>query len=153
MVAKRRWTVLEDSIPRAVRYTCASCNKEEEKGRGGTAGRSPFSVFVDVLKEELQKSKAMQDNVRQLQGETTKAMDSEAMKRARQAYERARLATSIKENPRLRAAAEAVQKGGGVVTDAVAEAVRSVEESSLYRGGKQVVRSISSTVFPLHAPR
>lgn len=49
------------------------------------------------------------------------------------------LTASIKENPRLRAAAEALQKQGGHVGDAVAEAVRRVEESSLYRGSKEAV--------------
>ena len=49
------------------------------------------------------------------------------------------LTASIKENPRLRAAAEALQKGGGVISDAVAEAVRRTEESSLYQGGREAV--------------
>jgi hypothetical protein len=39
----------------------------------------------------------------------------------------------------LRAAAEALQKQGGHVGDAVAEAVRRVEESSLYQGSKEAV--------------
>lgn len=49
------------------------------------------------------------------------------------------LTASIKENPRLRAAAEALQKGGGKVSDAVAEAVAKVEESTIYRGSKEAV--------------
>jgi hypothetical protein len=43
------------------------------------------------LKEELQKSRELQDNVRQLQGTATEAMDSEAMKKAKAVYERARV--------------------------------------------------------------
>jgi import inner membrane translocase subunit TIM44 len=53
--------------------------------------KSPFQTFVDVLKEELQKNRELQDNVRQLQGDVDKFQDSEAMKRARAAYERARV--------------------------------------------------------------
>lgn len=53
------------------------------------------------------------------------------------------LSASIKENPRLRAAAEALQKSGGAVNDAIAEAVRRTEESALYRSGKQAVRQVS----------
>lgn len=58
---------------------------------GGAPGRSPFAVFVDVLKEELQKSRELQDNVKQLQGEAGQVMDSEAMKKAKAVYERARV--------------------------------------------------------------
>ena len=53
--------------------------------------KSPFQTFVDVLKEELRKNRELQDNVKQLQGDVEKFQDSEAMKRAREAYERARV--------------------------------------------------------------
>ena len=53
--------------------------------------KSPFQTFVDVLKDELRKSRELQDNVKQLQGDVDKLQDSEAMKRARAAYERARV--------------------------------------------------------------
>ena len=60
----------------------------------GTAGRSPFAVFVQTLREELQKSRELQDNVKQLQGQAGAAMDSEAAKRARALYEKARVSRS-----------------------------------------------------------
>jgi import inner membrane translocase subunit TIM44 len=53
--------------------------------------KSPFQTFVDVLKEELRKNRELQDNVKQLQGDVDKFQDSEAMKKARAAYERARV--------------------------------------------------------------
>ena len=53
--------------------------------------KSPFQTFVDVLKDELRKNRELQDNVKQLQGDVDKFQDSEAMKRARDAYERARV--------------------------------------------------------------
>ncbi|KAG8896629.1 protein translocase subunit, partial [Tulasnella sp. 417] len=68
--------------------------------------RSPYQIFVETLKEELRKNKDLQDNVKQLQGDVDKFQDSESMKRAKEMYERARLTSSIKENPKLRAAAE-----------------------------------------------
>jgi hypothetical protein len=46
---------------------------------------------VDVLREELQKSRELQDGVKQLQGDVDKLQDSEAMKRAKDMYERARV--------------------------------------------------------------
>jgi import inner membrane translocase subunit TIM44 len=48
-------------------------------------------VFAQVLKEEISKNKAWQDNVKQLQGDVDKLADSQAMKRAREVYERARV--------------------------------------------------------------
>jgi import inner membrane translocase subunit TIM44 len=106
---------------------------------------------VDVLRDELKKNRELQENVKQLQGDVDKFQDSEAMKRARAAYERARvcfllymllastdtvclqLTSSIKENPRLRAAAEELKKTGVKVGDAVSEALRTMEESEIMR--------------------
>jgi hypothetical protein len=65
-----------------------SSSSNEDRGQ---AGKSPFSVFVDVLREELQKSREMNENIKVLQGETSKAMDSEAMKKMKAAYEKARV--------------------------------------------------------------
>ena len=43
------------------------------------------------------------------------------------------MTTSIKENPRLRAAADALKKTGVSVGDAVGEALKSMEESEVMR--------------------
>lgn len=62
---------------------------------------SPFQTFVEVLCEELRKSREnreLQDNVKQLQGDVDKFQDSlvaEAMERAREVYERARVENPI----------------------------------------------------------
>lgn len=53
--------------------------------------RSPFAVFAEVLKEEISKNKAWQENVKTLQGDVDKMADSAAMQRARELYERARV--------------------------------------------------------------
>lgn len=53
--------------------------------------KSPFQTFVDVLRDELKKNRELQENVKQLQGDVDKFQDSEAMKRARAAYEKARV--------------------------------------------------------------
>ncbi|KAI0741432.1 mitochondria import inner membrane translocase TIM44 subunit [Daedaleopsis nitida] len=108
--------------------------------------RSPFQTFVEVLREELRKNRELQDNVKQLQGDVEKFQDSEAMKRARDAYERARLTSSIKENPRLRAAAEELRKAGVTVGDAVGEALRTMEESELARAISRASAAVSSTI-------
>ncbi|KAF9006086.1 hypothetical protein BDQ17DRAFT_1303617 [Cyathus striatus] len=108
--------------------------------------KSPFQTFVDVLKEELRKNRELQDNVKQLQGDVDKFQDSEALKKARAAYERARLASSIKENPKLRAAAEELKKTGVKVGDAVSEALRTMEESEVMRAISRASAAVSSTI-------
>lgn len=60
----------------------------------GGPPKSPFQTFVEVLREELRKNRELQDNVKQLQGDVDKLQDSEAMKKARAAYERARVSLS-----------------------------------------------------------
>ena len=67
------------------------------------APKSPFQTFVEVLRDELRKNRELQDNVKQLQGDVEKFQDSEAMKRARDAYERARVSFALS------------QSGGGFV--------------------------------------
>ncbi|KAI0331468.1 mitochondria import inner membrane translocase TIM44 subunit [Cubamyces sp. BRFM 1775] len=108
--------------------------------------KSPFQTFVEVLRDELRKNRELQDNVKQLQGDVEKFQDSEAMKRAREAYERARLTSSIKENPRLRAAAEELRKAGIKVGDAVGEALRTMEESEVMRAISRASAAVSSTI-------
>ncbi|KAJ7108878.1 import inner membrane translocase subunit tim44 [Mycena crocata] len=108
--------------------------------------KSPFQTFVEVLRDELKKNRELQDNVKQLQGDVDKFQDSEAMKRARAAYERARLTSSIKENPRLRAAAEELKKTGVKVGDAVGEALKSMEESDIMRAITRASAAVSSTI-------
>jgi len=101
---------------------------------------------VDVLRDELRKNRELQDNVKQLQGDVDKFQDSEAMKKARAAYERARLTSSIKENPRLRAAAEELKKTGVKVGDAVSEALKTMEESDIMRAISKASAAVSSTI-------
>ena len=95
--------------------------------------RSPFQVFVDTLRQELTKSREFQDNLKQLQGESAKFQDSETMRKAREAYERARIVSSIKHNPRLQAAAEQLRKNGGQISAAIGTTLRQMEESELMR--------------------
>ncbi|KAG5634176.1 hypothetical protein H0H81_003052, partial [Sphagnurus paluster] len=108
--------------------------------------KSPFQTFVEVLREELRKNRELQENVKQLQGDVDKLQDSEAMKKAKAAYERARLTSSIKENPRLRAAAEELKKTGLKVGDAVSETLRTMEESELMRAISKASAAVSSTI-------
>lgn len=52
------------------------------------------------------------------------------------------LTSSIKENPKLRAAAEELKKAGIKVGDAVGEALRTMEESEVARAVRDTVLSV-----------
>lgn len=66
--------------------------KEKEPEPDTTvAGRSPFAAFVDAIRDEVRKNREWQDSVKQLGGEVDKVQDSEAMKKAKETYERARV--------------------------------------------------------------
>jgi import inner membrane translocase subunit TIM44 len=98
------------------------------------------------LRDELRKNRELQENVKQLQGDVEKFQDSDAIKKARAAYERARLTSSIKENPKLRAAAEELKKTGIKVGDAVSEALKTMEESEVMRAISRASAAVSSTI-------
>ncbi|PWY98125.1 Tim44-domain-containing protein [Testicularia cyperi] len=117
------------------------------------APRSPFAVFVETLKTELRKNQELQENMRQLSGDVGKMQDSETMKKMREAYERARIITSIKENPKLQAAADALKKSGGQVGDAVGTALRQMEDSELIKGlgaiSTRLARQLEDSTAPI----
>lgn len=69
----------------------ANTKKPPPKQEDNAPPQSPWKVFVNTLKEEIEKNQGWQDNVKQLQGEVDKAADSEAMKRARILYEKTRV--------------------------------------------------------------
>ncbi|KAJ9474969.1 Mitochondrial import inner membrane translocase subunit TIM44 [Pseudozyma hubeiensis] len=115
--------------------------------------RSPFAVFVETLKAELRKNQELQENMRQLSGDVGKMQDSETMKAMRDAYERARIITSIKENPKLQAAADALRKSGGQVGDAVGATLKQMEESELIKGlgaiSSRLARGLEDSTAPI----
>lgn len=56
--------------------------------------QSPWKVFTQVLKEEIEKNQAWQQNVKELRGDVDKMADSAALKRARDIYEKSRVRSS-----------------------------------------------------------
>ncbi|GAA98361.1 uncharacterized protein L969DRAFT_334238 [Mixia osmundae IAM 14324] len=126
--------------------------EKKERDDRPAAGKSPFAAFVDVLRDELRKNQDFQDSVRQLQGEAGKVTDSEAMKRAGAIYERARLTASIRENPKLRAAAENLKAAGLSVSDAVGTALDSFEQNPVIRGSRAALRKAGESVYDASEP-
>lgn len=100
----------------------------------------------------MRKNREWQDSVKQLGGEVSKVQDSEAMKRAKEAYERARLAASIKENPRLAAAANELKRAGISINDAVGTALKGMEETAFVRTLSKASRAVGDAAFTASAP-
>lgn len=61
------------------------------------------------------------------------------------------LTASIKENPRLQAAAEELRKAGLTVNDAVSHALKGMEENAIIRGSREAV-SRTLPPFPFRSP-
>ena len=85
MVSSRPLPAFSACLPSSSSSFHSSARRQNEPPK------SPFQTFVEVLREELRKNRELQDNVKQLQGDVDKLQDSEAMKKARAAYERARV--------------------------------------------------------------
>jgi hypothetical protein len=64
---------------------------KEDTGPPPDPNKSPFQVFVDTFKSELSKSRELQETVKALQDESGKIGDSEALRRAKEAYAKARV--------------------------------------------------------------
>ncbi|KAH3684026.1 hypothetical protein WICPIJ_004998 [Wickerhamomyces pijperi] len=62
--------------------------------RNGPA-KSPLGIFIDTFKQEWKKSKDLQDNIKALQDETGKIGESDAYKKAREAYQKAQKSTTV----------------------------------------------------------
>jgi len=98
---RRRLQVSSSHIPRIhpigpharnnVLSVSAAAQFHSSARRHNELPKSPFQTFVDVLKDELRKNRELAENVKQLQGDVDKFQDSEAMKKAKDAYERARV--------------------------------------------------------------
>ncbi|CDZ98035.1 Mitochondrial import inner membrane translocase, subunit TIM44 [Phaffia rhodozyma] len=120
--------------------------------RDDNAPRSPFKVFVETLKAEIEKNRELQENVKQLQGDVGKMQDSESLKKAKDLYERARITSILKNNPKLQEAADEMKRTGVKVSDAVGEALRQVEESEFLRALAKAKNAVSSAAATATAP-
>ncbi|KAK9475144.1 uncharacterized protein V1510DRAFT_410144 [Dipodascopsis tothii] len=100
--------------------------------------KSPFQVFVDTFKDEWNKSKELQDNIKALQDETGRMAESEAYKKAKDAYEKAREGTSTASS----ATAKTLKKAGDVVGTAASVAW----ESPLVKGTRKAASTTADVV-------
>lgn len=83
--------VARTSIPTRLTSVFQTSSFHSSSRRQEELPKSPFQTFVDVLREEIRKNREIQEGVKQLHGEVDAVRDSEAMRRAKEAYERARV--------------------------------------------------------------
>ena len=83
--------VARNSIPTRLTSVFQTSSFHSSSRRQDELPKSPFQTFVDVLREEIRKNREIQEGVKQLHGEVDAVRDSEAMRRAKEAYERARV--------------------------------------------------------------
>ncbi|PVH14428.1 uncharacterized protein CXQ87_002562 [Candidozyma duobushaemuli] len=57
-------------------------------------GKSPLEVFFNTFKTEIKKSSELKDNIKALQDETGRVAESDAFKKAKEAYDRAQKGSS-----------------------------------------------------------
>src|SRR5579859_1686615 len=97
--SKRFYAELRSEQPRSEKTddTNADPKKQykEDTSPPPDPNKSPFQVFVDTFKSELSKSRELQESVKALQDESGRLGDSEALRRAKEAYTKAKVAYNV----------------------------------------------------------
>jgi mitochondrial import inner membrane translocase subunit TIM44 len=100
--------------------------------------KSPFQVFVDTFKSELSKSRELQESVKALQDESGRIGDSEALRRAKDAYAKAKERSDRAQN----LTGQAIKRAANTV----GQAATATWESPVVKSGRKVVSSTASSV-------
>jgi len=131
-------------------FTSTTPFHREESSSGPP--QSPFKVFVDTLRDQIKKNTEFQESVKQLQDGAGRLGDTEALRRAKEAYARARTNATGEDNEKLRRLAEEIRKAGGKVTDAIGEAWSTVEGNQYVQGSRQALGRAADGVTKATAP-
>lgn len=92
-------------------------------------GKSPLEVFFKTFRDEVKKSNELKDNIKALQDETGRVAESDAFKRAKEAYDRAQKGST--------AAGKMAKK----TAEAVGDVAHKAWESPVGRGVRTTVRT------------
>ncbi|KAK6458673.1 inner membrane translocase component [Scheffersomyces xylosifermentans] len=124
--------------------------------------QSPLKVFLDTFKKEVKKSSELKENIKALQDESGRVAESEAFKRAREAYESAQKGTNAAGKV-IKSTADVVggaavkawdsPVGKGVRTtvrvsaEAADKAFEPVRQTQVYKDVSEVIDDGSSTAY------
>ncbi|CAO3642821.1 unnamed protein product [Cunninghamella echinulata] len=113
---------------------------------------SPIKVFVNTIKEQLQKNKEVQQGVKFLQDESGRFADSEALKKAKEMFEKAKQQQSAHQE-KLKQATEKVTETVGKVGANVSESWKKATETEFAKETgekfKQAAETINKQAEPL----
>lgn len=125
-------------------------------------GQSPMKVFFDTFRSEVKKSNELKDNIKALQDETGRLGESDAFRKAKEAYEKAQKGSSAAGNV-AKKTAEAVGTaavkawdspvGKGIRTtvnvtaDAADKAFDPVRKTQVYKDVSDIIDDGSSTAY------
>ncbi|EGW31197.1 putative mitochondrial inner membrane translocase subunit [Spathaspora passalidarum NRRL Y-27907] len=126
------------------------------------SGESPMKVFFNTFKQEVQKSSELKENIKALQDESGRMAESEAFKRAKEAYAKAQLGTSAAGKVVLKAAdvagdvavkawdspvGKGVRTTVRVTADVADKAFEPVRKTQVYKDVSEVIDDGSSTAY------
>ena len=123
--------------------------------------KSFIAAFVESVRQQVKQNKELQSNVKRLQAEAGKVADSDALKKAKEVYEKARSDVNQQKSAgseKLKAHAETISRVAGNVGSTVRDAADRVAKSPVGRISKQTVsgdtfvsgtRHVSLTKFSL----
>ncbi|ORZ24485.1 hypothetical protein BCR42DRAFT_365881 [Absidia repens] len=106
---------------------------------------SPIKVFMDTIKEQLNKNKEVQQGVKSLQDESGKFADSEALKRAKEMFEKAKVQQSASQE-RLKQATEKFTETAGKVGQSVNESWKKASETEFAKDTSEKWKKASETI-------
>lgn len=107
--------------------------------------KSPFHVFIDTFKSELEKSKEFQESIKALQDKSGKLGESEAYKKAVEAYNVAKKSADVAGN----ISNQTLKKAGQIIGDGVVAAWESVPIKLARKGTSMTANAISTAVDPI----
>ncbi|CCH42212.1 Mitochondrial import inner membrane translocase subunit TIM44 [Wickerhamomyces ciferrii] len=103
--------------------------------------KSPLQIFTETFRQEWKKSKELQDGIKALQDETGKIGESDAYKKAREAYKKAQTQTTV--------IGKTVKKTGEVVEKVVITAWDSEAGKYTRKTVERTVDAVDSVIEPV----
>ncbi|QLQ80534.1 hypothetical protein HG537_0D05350 [Torulaspora globosa] len=104
-------------------------------------GRSPIQIFRETFKKEWQKSQELQDNIKTLQDASGRLGESEAYKKAREAYIRAQKGSTI--------VGKTLKKTGETMEDIASRAWDSEIAKSTRQAASATAKKIDESLEPV----
>ncbi|KAI8333884.1 hypothetical protein BC941DRAFT_400754 [Chlamydoabsidia padenii] len=106
---------------------------------------SPLRVFMDTIKDQLNKNKEVQQGVKSLQDESGKFADSEALKRAKEMFEKAKMQQSASQE-RLKQATEKLTETAGKVGQTVNESWKKASETEFAKESSKRIKEAAENI-------